>query len=123
MAGKPNPDGYVHARDDKEYQRLRDQAAMWRPATQAVLDRIGLKPGMSCLDNRRGPGAVMRLMADRVGPKGRVTGIDVDARLGRLALGDLAARAVPHSSSSRATPSSSTHSEARRSISASAGWF
>jgi SAM-dependent methyltransferase len=89
MAGKPNPDGYVHARDDKEYQRLRDQAAMWRPASEAVLDRIGLKPGMSCLDIGCGPGAVMRLMGDRVGPGGRVTGVDVDGRLGRLALGEL----------------------------------
>ena len=89
MAGKPNPDGYLHARDDKEYQRLRDQAAMWRPATEAVLDRIGLNPGMGCLDIGCGPGAAMRLMADRVGPKGRVTGIDVDGRLGRLALGEL----------------------------------
>lgn len=89
MPAKPNPDGYVHARDDKEYQRLRDQAAMWRPATEAVLDRIGLKPGMSSLDIGCGPGAVMRLMGDRVGPSGRVTGIDVDGRLGRLALGEL----------------------------------
>ena len=39
MPAKPNPDGYVHARDDKEYQRLRDQAAMWRGASEAVLDR------------------------------------------------------------------------------------
>ena len=62
MPAKPNPDGYVHARDDKEYQRLRDQAAMWRPATEAVLgqDRR-LKPGMSSLDIGCGPGAVMRL--------------------------------------------------------------
>ena len=89
MAGKPNPDGYLHARDDKEYQRLRDQAAMWRPATEAVLDRIGLNPGMSCLDIGCGPGAVMRLMADRVGASGHVTGIDVDGRLGRLALDEL----------------------------------
>jgi len=89
MAEKPNPDGYVHSRDDKEYQRLRDQAAMWRPATEAVLNRIGLKSGMSCLDIGCGPGAVMRLMADRVGPNGCVTGIDIDGSLGRLALSEL----------------------------------
>ena len=89
MPAKPNPDGYVHARDDKQYQRLRDQAAMWRPASEAVLDRIGLKPGLSCLDIGCGPGAVMRLMADRVGSSGHVTGIDVDGRLGRLAVGEL----------------------------------
>jgi len=32
-ARKLNPDGYVHARDDAEYQRLRDQARMWQGAT------------------------------------------------------------------------------------------
>ena len=99
---KPNPDGYVHARDDSEYQRLRDQAAMWRGATEAVLDRIGLKPGMSALDIGCGPGAVMRLMGDRVGPSGHVTGIDVDGRLGRLALGELRSQGVRISNSSRA---------------------
>ena len=34
----------------KEYQRLRDQARMWEGATAQVLDRVGLRPGMSCLD-------------------------------------------------------------------------
>lgn len=86
-----NPDGYVHTRDDEEYQRLRSQAAMWRGATETLLDRIGLKPGMSCLDVGSGPGMVMRLMADRVGPEGSVTGIEIDGRLGRQALADLKA--------------------------------
>jgi SAM-dependent methyltransferase len=44
---------------------------------------------MSCLDVGSGPGAVMRLMADRVGPEGRVTGIEIDAALGAEALKDL----------------------------------
>jgi ubiquinone/menaquinone biosynthesis C-methylase UbiE len=87
--GKVNPDGYVHARDAMEYQRLRDQAQMWQGATAAALDRLGLEPGMSCLDIGAGPGAVMRLMADRVGPHGRVTGIEIDVALGAEALRDL----------------------------------
>jgi len=90
-AGKANPDGYVHARDAKEYQRLRDQARMWERATGEVLDRVGLEPGMSCLDVGAGPGAVMRLMADRVGPDGLVTGIEIDPALGAEALRDLRA--------------------------------
>ena len=32
-ARKANPDGYVHTRDAKEYQRLRDQARIWQGAT------------------------------------------------------------------------------------------
>src|SRR5262245_23497834 len=86
---KVNPDGYIHARDATEYQRLRDQARMWQSATEVVLDKIGLGPGMSALDVGAGPGAVMRLMADRVGPQGRVTGIEIDGKLGAQALADL----------------------------------
>lgn len=91
-ARESNPDGYVHARNVSEYQRLRDQALMWQRATEEVFDRIGLGPGMSCLDVGSGPGAVMRLMADRVGPTGRVTGIEIDAALGAQALAELRAQ-------------------------------
>jgi SAM-dependent methyltransferase len=92
MSKEANPDGYIHARDAEEYQRLGDQALMWQSATETVLDRIGLGPGMSCLDVGSGPGAVMRLMADRVGPQGRVTGIEIDGTLGAQALADLRAQ-------------------------------
>ena len=92
MSKEANPDGYIHARDAEEYQRLRDQALMWQAATEAVFYRIGLGPGMSCLDVGSGPGAVMRLMADRVGLQGRVTGIEIDGTLGAQALADLRAQ-------------------------------
>jgi ubiquinone/menaquinone biosynthesis C-methylase UbiE len=88
-ARKVNPDGYVHARDAREYQRLRDQARMWQEATAQVLATVGLGPGMSCLDVGCGPGAVMQLMAERVGPEGRVTGIEIDAALATQSLHEL----------------------------------
>src|SRR4029450_7114683 len=90
-ARKANPDGYIHARDVDEYERLRDQARMWESATEAVLGKVGLGQGMTALDVGAGPGAVMRLMADRVGPQGRVTGIEIDEKLGPQALADLRA--------------------------------
>lgn len=86
-----NPDGYIHARDADEYQRLRAQASMWQSATEQVLDAVGLSAGMSALDVGPGPGAVMRLMGNRVGPEGSVTGIEIDAKLGAQALADLRA--------------------------------
>lgn len=87
-----NPDAYVHARNDDEYQRLRAQGEIWQGATETLLDSIGLGPGMSCLDVGSGPGSVMRLMADRVGPDGHVTGLEIDGKLGGQALTDLKAQ-------------------------------
>ena len=83
-------DTYVMGRNSAEYDRLRRQAAFLEPATRSVLDRIGLTAGMSCLDVGCGPGEVMRLMAERVGPTGRVVGVDVDANLGRESVALLA---------------------------------
>src|SRR3989337_369334 len=80
------------ARIPQNYQRLREQARMWEGATAQLLDLIGLKPGMSCLDVGSGPGEAMRLMAERVGPQGRVTGIEIDGALGAQALADLRAQ-------------------------------
>jgi SAM-dependent methyltransferase len=84
-----NTDGYIHSRNELEYARLREQGEMWRGASEALLDDIGLAPGMSCLDVGSGPGSVMRLMADRVGESGTVTGLEIDGSLGRQALADL----------------------------------
>lgn len=91
MTGAPatNPDGYVHARTEEEYQRLRVQARMWERATLRVFDRIGVRSGQACLDVGCGPGEVMRLMGTRVGPEGHVVGIDLDGKIGREALGEL----------------------------------
>ncbi|MEV6488353.1 methyltransferase domain-containing protein [Actinoplanes sp. NPDC051633] len=76
---------YVMGRTPEEYERLRRQAAIWEPATARVLSRAGLEPGARCLDVGCGPGETMRLMAERVGPTGRVVGLDVDVPLGALA--------------------------------------
>jgi ubiquinone/menaquinone biosynthesis C-methylase UbiE len=79
-------DDYVLARTSAEYQRLRRQARLWEQVTARVLDQVGIGAGMRCLDVGCGPGEVMRLMAERVGASGRVTGLDNDGRVGREAL-------------------------------------
>jgi trans-aconitate methyltransferase len=73
---------YVMGRTSDEYERLRRQSEVFEPITRSVLERIGLSTGMTCLDLGCGPGLVMRLMAERVGPAGRVVGIDMDVKLG-----------------------------------------
>ena len=79
-------DGYALDRTPQEYARLRNQALVWESATGRLFDQVGLAPGMRCLDAGCGPGETMRLMAQRVGPSGHVTGVDIDASLGVQAL-------------------------------------
>jgi SAM-dependent methyltransferase len=80
---------YVMDRSDEETERLRTQSRIFAEPTASLLDRVGLGPGMSCLDAGCGGGDVMRLLAERVGHEGRVTGVDVDGALGRMAVDDL----------------------------------
>jgi ubiquinone/menaquinone biosynthesis C-methylase UbiE len=79
-------DDYVLTRDATEYERLRAQARVWQAATNRLFDQVALGPGARCLDAGCGPGHTMRLMAERVGPSGHVTGVDIDAALGDEAL-------------------------------------
>lgn len=82
--------GYA-ARTSDEYRRLRLQSAIWEPATARFLDRVGIPPGARCLDVGCGPGEVLRLLAERVGPEGAVTGVDIDGKIGREGLAVLRA--------------------------------
>jgi ubiquinone/menaquinone biosynthesis C-methylase UbiE len=86
VEARARPNGYALGHTPDEYERLRAQARVWEPSTGRLLDQVGLAPGASCLDAGCGPGETMRAMADRVGPTGRVHGIDADASLGAIAL-------------------------------------
>jgi ubiquinone/menaquinone biosynthesis C-methylase UbiE len=77
---------YALGHTPEEYERLRMQAHVWKVATGRLLDQLGLGPGASCLDAGCGPGETMRAMAERVGPAGRVLGIDADPALGAMTL-------------------------------------
>jgi SAM-dependent methyltransferase len=81
----------VHApeRPSGEYDGLRRHSRLWERATGRLLDEVALACGARCLDAGCGPGEVMRLLAQRVGPSGHVTGLDVDARLGAAAIAGL----------------------------------
>jgi SAM-dependent methyltransferase len=61
-----------------EIERLRIQGEGMAPDTRTMLDRIGVAPGWHCLDIGCGPGGITGLLSERVGPSGRVVGLDMN---------------------------------------------
>jgi len=61
-----------------EIERLRIQAAALAGDADVMLGRIGVGAGWRCLDLGCGPGGIMELLGARVGPTGRVVGLDSD---------------------------------------------
>lgn len=58
---------------------------LFEPWAQLLLDKLNPESGGAVLDVACGPGTVSRLAAQRVGPKGRVTGCDVSPAMLDLA--------------------------------------
>jgi ubiquinone/menaquinone biosynthesis C-methylase UbiE len=65
----------------QEYERLRVQSRLYESYVKEILRDLEIREGMSCLDVGCGPGEVMRLMGEIVGPTGRVTGFDMDQNM------------------------------------------
>lgn len=65
---------------DGEIERLEIQGAAMAPDAAIMLDRIGVRQGWHCLDFGCGPGGITDLMSGRVGPTGRVVGLDMNAK-------------------------------------------
>ena len=61
-----------------ESARLQRQAGELAADSAALLDRVGLRPGQSAIDLGCGPRGILDLLAGRVGPAGRVVGLDSD---------------------------------------------
>jgi SAM-dependent methyltransferase len=62
----------------EESSRLQRQAEELAADSAALLDRMGLRPGRSAIDLGCGPRGILDLLAERVGPAGRVVGLDAD---------------------------------------------
>ena len=71
--GRP---GYVLGHSEHELARLSRQGQMFFPFTRQLFDRAGIGPGMHVLDEGSGAGDVSLLVAELVGPEGRVVGVD-----------------------------------------------
>ena len=76
---------YAFGRSPAEYDRLIEQAELFRPLTQRMLLAAGVMRGMRVLDVGCGVGDVSFLVASLVGPDGSVAGVDLDAEALKLA--------------------------------------
>jgi len=61
-----------------ERDRLRRQSAELRAHSELLLDRTGVAEGWRAIDLGCGPSGILDLLADRVGPAGRVVGLDFE---------------------------------------------
>ena len=71
-------DQYALGRSPKEYSRLARQAEIMKPMTLRLFSEAGIRPGMNVLDLGSGAGDVAMLLAEMVGPRGSVIGLDLD---------------------------------------------
>lgn len=71
-------DQYALGRTFHEYARLARQAEMMKPMTRRLFTDAGIQPGMTVLDLGSGAGDVCMLLAEMVGPTGKVIGLDLD---------------------------------------------
>jgi SAM-dependent methyltransferase len=76
--GRP-PGSYALGSGLAETDRLRQQRAVLRAHSAALLDRVGLRTGASAIDLGCGPAGILDLLSARAGPGGQVTGVDLDA--------------------------------------------
>ncbi len=67
---------YALGSDESERQRLRRQSEELRAQSAALLDRAGIQPHWNVIDVGCGPRGVVDILSERVGPAGRVTGLD-----------------------------------------------
>lgn len=72
--------GYLLSDSASELERLRLQARVWESEAEMMLDRIGIQPGAKVLDLGCGAMGILGPLSRRVGPDGRVTGVDLDAK-------------------------------------------
>jgi SAM-dependent methyltransferase len=71
-------DNYALNRAPAETRRLQAQAQILNPSTRRMFEQAGITTGMRVLDVGSGAGDVALLLADMVGPSGRVIGIEID---------------------------------------------
>jgi SAM-dependent methyltransferase len=73
MAGSEQ---YLLGHSAAEEERLRQQSDHLMADSQWLLDQVGIQPGWRAIDVGCGPRGILDLLADRVGPRGSVVGLE-----------------------------------------------
>ena len=73
---QPESPVYALGTDRAERDRLRRQSEELRAQSSALLDHTGIGEGWAAIDLGCGPSGIIELLAARVGPAGRVVGLD-----------------------------------------------
>lgn len=89
-----DPD-YVMGHSPEETERLQQQSRLYNPATRPLFEESGIGTGMKVLDVGSGAGDVAQLVAQLVGPGGRVIGIDTNPSILELARARAQAAELP----------------------------
>jgi len=74
-------DTYALGRTDTETRRLILQNQIYGPVTRRFFEAAGIGPGMKVLEIGSGAGDVALLLADLVGPRGQVVGVEMNATI------------------------------------------
>jgi SAM-dependent methyltransferase len=80
-AGETRTDSYLLGHEAAEVEHLVAQAEVYAPEAEQLLDIIGLASGASAIDVGCGVLGILHLLPARVGPSGRVVGLDREPRL------------------------------------------
>jgi SAM-dependent methyltransferase len=75
---RPGDPVYALGSSPAERDRLRRQSAELAGHSATLLDWAGLRPGQAAADLGCGPSGILDLLASRVGPAGRVTGVEIN---------------------------------------------
>ena len=97
---------YILTVSSDEIERLRLQAEVLAPLTRRALRAAGIESGGEVLDVGTGTGDVAFLVAELVGPSGRVHGVDIEAGMIVVAREDARVRGVKHTTFEQVVPGS-----------------
>jgi ubiquinone/menaquinone biosynthesis C-methylase UbiE len=85
---------YIFGSTQAEQQRLVAQAEDLKHHAHYLLDQVGIQPGWNAIDVGCGPIGILDLLSERVGRKGRVTGLEYVSRFAEMAKVEIVKRGL-----------------------------